>query len=84
MARQRPEMDRLAASNPTMAHIVHSLATTTPRVAVAIGCLLVLFLHVFTHIAQAILVRGYTPGVIGAVLVVLPGSRRSNRPDDRR
>jgi Protein of unknown function with HXXEE motif len=34
----------------------------------------VLFLHVFTHIAQAILVGGYTPGVIGAVTVIIPGS----------
>lgn len=34
----------------------------------------VLFLHVFTHIAQAILVGGYAPGVIGAVAVVIPGS----------
>jgi hypothetical protein len=102
LAHHRPELERLAGVNQTMAHIVHSLATTTPQVAVAIGCILlvflavtagaslrprrgpwlyayacllgVLFLHVFAHIAGAILVRGYTPGVIGAVLVIIPGS----------
>jgi Protein of unknown function with HXXEE motif len=34
----------------------------------------VLFLHVFTHIAQAILFGGYVPGVIGAVAAVIPGT----------
>ena len=34
----------------------------------------VLFLHVFTHVAQAILVRGYAPGVIGAVVAIIPGA----------
>ncbi len=34
----------------------------------------VLFLHVFTHIAQAILVGGYVPGVIGAVAAIIPGA----------
>ncbi|HEY6189873.1 MAG TPA: HXXEE domain-containing protein [Pyrinomonadaceae bacterium] len=34
----------------------------------------VLFLHVFTHIAQAILIGGYAPGVIGAVVAIIPGS----------
>lgn len=33
-----------------------------------------LFLHVFTHIAQAMLVGGYVPGVIGAVAAVIPGT----------
>jgi len=33
-----------------------------------------LFLHVFTHIAQAMLVGGYVPGVIGAVATVIPGT----------
>ena len=33
-----------------------------------------LFLHVFTHIAQAILVSGYVPGLIGAVAAVIPGT----------
>lgn len=33
-----------------------------------------LFLHVFTHLAQTILFGGqYTPGVVGAVLAVVPG-----------
>jgi Protein of unknown function with HXXEE motif len=32
------------------------------------------FLHVFTHLAQSILFGGYTPGVISAVLVIIPGS----------
>jgi hypothetical protein len=34
----------------------------------------VLFLHVFTHIGQAILVGGYAPGVIGAVGAIIPGA----------
>jgi hypothetical protein len=32
------------------------------------------FLHVFTHVAQAILFRGYVPGLLGALAAVLPGS----------
>lgn len=31
-----------------------------------------LFLHVFTHMAQAVLFRSYVPGLVGAVLVLLP------------
>jgi hypothetical protein len=34
----------------------------------------VLFLHVFTHIAQVIIIGGYVPGVIGAVVAIIPGS----------
>jgi hypothetical protein len=34
----------------------------------------VLFLHVFTHIAQAVLIGGYVPGVIGAVAAIIPGA----------
>ncbi|HEX8143831.1 MAG TPA: HXXEE domain-containing protein [Pyrinomonadaceae bacterium] len=34
----------------------------------------VLFLHVFTHIAQAVLIGGYVPGLIGAVLAIIPGT----------
>lgn len=34
----------------------------------------VLFLHVFTHIAQAILIGGYVPGLIGAVAAIIPGA----------
>ena len=33
-----------------------------------------LFLHVFTHIGQAVLFGGYVPGIIGAVVVVIPGT----------
>jgi len=33
-----------------------------------------LLLHVFTHIAQAMLIGGYAPGVIGAVAAVIPGT----------
>lgn len=33
-----------------------------------------LFLHVFTHVGQAVLFRGYVPGLAGAVGAVLPGS----------
>ncbi|MGB7923544.1 MAG: HXXEE domain-containing protein [Pyrinomonadaceae bacterium] len=34
----------------------------------------VLFLHVFTHIAQAILIGGYVPGLVGAVVAIIPGA----------
>jgi hypothetical protein len=32
----------------------------------------VFFLHVFTHIGQALILRTYTPGVITSVLIILP------------
>lgn len=35
-------------------------------------CLHVMFLHVFTHIGQTILLRSYTPGVVTAVALILP------------
>jgi Protein of unknown function with HXXEE motif len=38
------------------------------------GLLGVLFLHVFTHIAQAIFFSGYVPGLIGAVGAIIPGA----------
>ena len=34
----------------------------------------VFFLHVFTHVGQSILLKRYTPGVITAVVLVLPYS----------
>lgn len=34
----------------------------------------VLFLHVFTHLAQAILFGGYVPGLVGAVAAIIPGA----------
>jgi hypothetical protein len=37
-------------------------------------CLAIFFLHVFTHLVQPIIFRAYTPGVITAVLLVLPYS----------
>ena len=33
-----------------------------------------LFLHVFTHVAQAIYFGSYVPGLLGAVFAVLPGT----------
>lgn len=33
-----------------------------------------LLLHVVTHVAQAIVFRGYTPGVVSAVVVIPPAS----------
>ena len=32
----------------------------------------VFFLHVFTHVEQALILRTYTPGVITSVLIILP------------
>jgi len=43
---------------------------TLPYLAV----LTIYFLHVFTHVGQAALLRMYTPGVATAVLIVLPYS----------
>lgn len=41
----------------------------------AYACLLGVFsLHVFTHIAQALLFSGYVPGLVGAVVAVVPGA----------
>jgi hypothetical protein len=102
LARHRRELDQLAGMNGVTARMVHSLATTTPQFAIAVGffllmfvavtagasmslrrgpwlyayaCLLGgLFLHVFTHVGQAVLVHGYAPGVIGAVVVIIPGA----------
>ncbi|MED3501367.1 HXXEE domain-containing protein [Brevibacillus agri] len=37
-------------------------------------CLHVMFLHVFTHIGHTIALRTYTPGVVTAVVLVLPYS----------
>ncbi|MEJ8547035.1 HXXEE domain-containing protein [Brevibacillus borstelensis] len=37
-------------------------------------CVHVMFLHVFTHLGQSFSVKSYTPGVVTAVLVVLPYS----------
>jgi hypothetical protein len=102
VVRHQRELDQLARMNETAAAMVRSLPTTTSQVAIAIGCILllfvvvtvgasisckrgfwlyayasllgVLFLHVFTHIAQAILIGGYAPGVIGAVVAIIPGA----------
>ncbi|GCE45863.1 uncharacterized protein with HXXEE motif [Thermosporothrix hazakensis] len=38
------------------------------------GALALFFLHVFTHIAQVVAFRGYSPGVVTAILLVLPYS----------
>ncbi|MBP1933577.1 HXXEE domain-containing protein [Ammoniphilus resinae] len=39
-----------------------------------ISTILILFVNVFTHLGQSILLKMYTPGVVTAVLVVLPYS----------
>jgi Protein of unknown function with HXXEE motif len=33
-----------------------------------------LFLHVFTHVAQVLFFRSYVPGLVGALFAVLPGT----------
>ncbi|MFS0839746.1 HXXEE domain-containing protein [Paenibacillus sp. 1P03SA] len=42
--------------------------------ALFIGFNALLFIHVFTHLGQSVLLRAYTPGVVTAVMVVLPYS----------
>ncbi|KAA9008558.1 HXXEE domain-containing protein [Paenibacillus spiritus] len=39
-----------------------------------LGINAVMFIHVFTHLGHAILLRRYTPGVVTAVLIALPYS----------
>ncbi|MCM3550707.1 Uncharacterised protein [Niallia circulans] len=39
-----------------------------------LGFNVIAFLHVFTHVGQALLLRMYTPGVITAIIVILPYS----------
>ena len=39
-----------------------------------LAVLAVFLLHVFTHLAQSIVLRMYTPGVVTAVLIALPYS----------
>src|SRR5437764_3395791 len=62
-------------------HTSHKLATvrvTGNLIGYTFAALLTYFiiflLHVFTHVVQPIIFRKYTPGVITAVLVVLPYS----------
>jgi hypothetical protein len=31
-------------------------------------------MHVFTHIAQAIIISGYVPGLLGAIAAIIPGA----------
>ncbi len=51
------------------------LATRSPRDMNWLTiCLAIFLLHVVTHVAQTLLLHSYTPGVITAVLVVLPYS----------
>ena len=102
LALHRLDLERMAERNALAASLVHTLATTTPQVAVGIGFLLIvfvavtaaasaslrrgpalyiyasllgiLFLHVHSHIGEGILFRGYSPGVITAILVIIPGA----------
>lgn len=39
-----------------------------------VGFNALLLVHVFTHVAQSLFVRSYTPGVVTAVIVILPYS----------
>jgi hypothetical protein len=51
------------------------LATRPPRDMTLFNlCVSIFLLHVFTHVAQPIMFRKYTPGLITAVFVVLPYS----------
>ena len=51
------------------------LATRSPRqMDFFTTGLAIFFVHVFGHVAQSLFMRAYTPGVITAVLVVLPYS----------
>ncbi len=42
-------------------------------------CFAMLYLHAFVHIGQAVMLRRYTPGVLTAVLVLLPFGHAMNR-----
>jgi len=53
---------------------VQSLPDGGSFLVVYIAALHILFVNVFTHVGQAILYRGYTPGVITAIALLFPYS----------
>ena len=56
--------------------ILASILATKPQRDMTLFniCLSIFLLHVFTHVAQPIIFRKYTPGLITTVFVVLPYS----------
>jgi len=50
------------------------LAVEHKHYVLFVGFNALLFIHVFTHLAQSIFVKSYTPGVVTGLLVVLPYS----------
>jgi len=64
----------LVVAISVLAFIINYAANRGGRIALrmfVVFCL-VLFLNAFWHIAAAVYLRGYAPGVVTAVLVVLP------------
>ncbi|AOZ94115.1 HXXEE domain-containing protein [Paenibacillus crassostreae] len=39
-----------------------------------VGCNALMLVHVFTHVAQSLVVKSYTPGVVTALIMILPYS----------
>jgi hypothetical protein len=64
----------LVVAISVLAFIITYAANRGGRIALRVFVVfcLVLFLNAFWHIAAAVYLRGYAPGVVTAVLVVLP------------
>lgn len=60
----------------TLAVLLTRAASRPPapglRMSVFVGAVSILFLNVFTHVGQTLVLGMYTPGVLAAVLVALP------------
>ncbi|WP_438350032.1 HXXEE domain-containing protein [Paenibacillus sp. FA6] len=50
------------------------LAVEQHHYVLFIGCNALMFVHVFTHLAQSLYLKLYTPGVLTALIVILPYS----------
>jgi hypothetical protein len=70
LALHRLNLERMAERNALAASLVHTLATTTPQVAVGIGFLLIVFVAV-TAAASASLRRGPALYIYASLLVLL-------------
>jgi hypothetical protein len=50
------------------------LAVEQHHYVLFVGCNALMFVHVFTHLAQSLYLKSYTPGVLTALIVSLPYS----------
>lgn len=64
----------LFVSGSTILAIQHLNQGSIGNIHMFIVVTLVFFLHAFTHIAQSLILRSITPGVITSIIVILPYS----------